>query len=812
MAVLQGASDPENDVLTIVGASTANGIVSVSGTNVIVIATNLTPTSVLYTITDGFGATNSGLINVTVTNRTPQTVPIYAYSYHNQQMTIPALTGTTDPDGDVVTLTGILTSTNGTTSTSGNNILYLPSTNFVGTNVITFGVSDPYNGTNIGTLYAIITNLPPIVTNDTYSVFENNTLIATNSVLANDFDPQNNPMYAVVTSSNLTAGASLVFNTNGTFVYTPANNFVGTDFFVYQAIDTHIGAGEQTNGTLGVVTLHVIEQADIAVYLNGPANSIAGLPVTYTLVVTNLGPGTASSIAAFFNIPSGITLISATPGSGAGYISGIYSNQVACNVPVLTSGQAAYFTMVVRANEGGHYAFNVSGGSSTFDPNPTNNNGTALNAQTTNAVTASSDIAVILSGTTNVYAGTYGHYTIMVTNAGPSTAINVGVTNWALTSTIAQQNWLITNMPPNTSQQFTFSNYVGLAAVTNEGFAFADTFDPNLANNSAGAPAGTLISQVVPAADIIVTFSSGPTNLIVSNSFVCTITVSNAGLSVASNVVPVLTFPTNLTYLSSSWVGIGSSGQVQWPPVTLTNGGSQIYTTTFQANKSGLFVLVGSATATTADLNPTNNSGISAFSRGSLLVAPYSFSSKIGKPAVNPQTGLYEETVIVTNTSPVNVPGFLAEVTGLPSSVTLYNLAGTTNGYPYVTYNSQVNSGQTATLLLEFYNPNRLNFTNGLIVLPYSQVTTNITTTNGMFGLYYHFMDTNSTPNRYVLEFNSIPGKTYTIYYSSDLISWTAAVPTITAVASYTIWYDDGPPKTISLPVSTNRFYQILQN
>ena len=58
-----------------------------------------------------------------------------------------------------------------------------------------------------------------------------------------------------------------------------------------------------------------------------------------------------------------------------------------------------------------------------------------------------------------------------------------------------------------------------------------------------------------------------------------------------------------------------------------------------------------------------------------------------------------------------------------------------------------------------------------------------------------------------------MPGSTYTIIYSDDdMATWQVATPSVTASANVTQWYDDGPPKTESAPMSvTNRFYRVIQ-
>jgi hypothetical protein len=74
------------------------------------------------------------------------------------------------------------------------------------------------------------------------------------------------------------------------------------------------------------------------------------------------------------------------------------------------------------------------------------------------------------------------------------------------------------------------------------------------------------------------------------------------------------------------------------------------------------------------------------------------------------------------------------------------------------------------------------------------------------------FMDPRQ--GRFVIEFASVPGKSYTIIYSDDnMVTWKVATPTVTAGSNSTQWYDDGPPETDSAPVSlTSRYYLIIPN
>jgi hypothetical protein len=64
-----------------------------------------------------------------------------------------------------------------------------------------------------------------------------------------------------------------------------------------------------------------------------------------------------------------------------------------------------------------------------------------------------------------------------------------------------------------------------------------------------------------------------------------------------------------------------------------------------------------------------------------------------------------------------------------------------------------------------------------------------------------------------LIEFQSIPGHTYSVLYSDDssFTNTLVAQPSIVAPADRTQWIDDGPPKTISAPTNvSSRFYQVL--
>ena len=92
---------------------------------------------------------------------------------------------------------------------------------------------------------------PPVAAADSFTGTENH--VITGNVMANDADP-NGLALSVTAGTFATAhGGSIVMNANGTFTYTPATNFAGTDSFTYTLNDT---AGLSSTGT-ATLTINV---------------------------------------------------------------------------------------------------------------------------------------------------------------------------------------------------------------------------------------------------------------------------------------------------------------------------------------------------------------------------------------------------------------------------------------------------------------------------------------------------------------------------------------------------------------------------
>jgi uncharacterized repeat protein (TIGR01451 family) len=102
---------------------------------------------------------------------------------------------------------------------------------------------------------------------------------------------------------------------------------------------------------------------------SSPNTAAVGGTVTYNLIVTNLGPATATGVAATNTLPPGVSFVSATP---AGYQ--LVGNTVIFpNLGSLASGATANASVTVRADVAGIITNTASCGGLVSDPLKGNN-------------------------------------------------------------------------------------------------------------------------------------------------------------------------------------------------------------------------------------------------------------------------------------------------------------------------------------------------------------------------------------------------------------------------------------------------------
>ncbi len=210
-------------------------------------------TSFTYRVFDGTVFSNTATVSLQVNANT--VAPVANNDSYNTPQGVPitrdyfggVLANDTDADiaggnnGLTVTLVNGPAPTAGTLTLNPNgSFTFTPVLTFFGAATFTYRVSDGVNQSNTATatIDVVQTNLaPPVANNDSYNVNNNGVLSvpAAQGVLANDTDPDNNPLTAqLVRGPNF---GTLVLNANGSFVYTPRPFYNGPDSFVYRATD-----------------------------------------------------------------------------------------------------------------------------------------------------------------------------------------------------------------------------------------------------------------------------------------------------------------------------------------------------------------------------------------------------------------------------------------------------------------------------------------------------------------------------------------------------------------------------------------------
>jgi len=135
---------------------------------------------------------------------------------------------------------------------------YTPLAAFVGTDSFTYQETDGPFASNVGTVSLVVSGIRSV--NDTFSMVHDRTLGGTGtrrvSVLTNDVYSRDVATTALLVSD--VQHGKLVLAPDGSFTYTPAPGYVGTDSFSYQFAEGSLTSGVAT------ATITVVEHAPVA--------------------------------------------------------------------------------------------------------------------------------------------------------------------------------------------------------------------------------------------------------------------------------------------------------------------------------------------------------------------------------------------------------------------------------------------------------------------------------------------------------------------------------------------------------------------
>jgi uncharacterized repeat protein (TIGR01451 family) len=433
--------------------------------------------------------------------------------------------------------------------------------------------------------------------------------------------------------------------------------------------------------TSSSITAKVLAQADVSVTKAGPPTVTAGDNVTYTITVSNAGPGDALGVMLTDTLPSGATLVSvtetpggspfacnATPGGG----------NFSCSATTLAgppapggTGASAVFTVVAHVA-----ASTPASATATFT------NSAAVTASTTDTVpgndTATSSAAVVTTAALTVSktspatatAGTDITYTLSVTNAGPSDAQTValadavpanttfgsekqtgGTTAFSCTNP-GTPTCTAATLPAGGSAVFQIVFHDGAATPNNTTITNTATL-----TSATSAPSSSTATTNSVAASSVTLHKTGPATVTAGGSVTYTISVTNADPSDAQGVTVTDTLPGATSFGSATPAGpdgfacTNAGNAVTCTAATLPVGHADTITlvaaVASSAGNANPLVNTAAVATTTTNTNPSPGSSTEAtvVSRTDLSV------TKTG-PATVPEGGNATYTIAVSNAGP----------------------------------------------------------------------------------------------------------------------------------------------------------------
>ena len=282
------ATDVEGEALTysIVGTPSNGTLGSITNNQVV-----YTPSqdwngedTFTYKANDGTDDSNTATVTITVAavNDAPVTTDQSASTDEDTAVDI-TLTSS-DVEGDTVTYSIVSDVSNGTTALSGTTVTYTPTANFNGTDTFTFKANDGTVDSNTSTVTITVASVndAPVANDVTASMDENKIAgryqPVTITLDATDVEGDDLTYTVVGDVSNGTLGSV----SNNQIIYTPTQDFNGTDTFTYKAND---GTDDSNTAT---VTIAVAAVNDAPVTQNQGASTNEDTAVDITLTSTDV--------------------------------------------------------------------------------------------------------------------------------------------------------------------------------------------------------------------------------------------------------------------------------------------------------------------------------------------------------------------------------------------------------------------------------------------------------------------------------------------------------------------------------------------
>ena len=461
--------------------------------------------------------------------------------------------------------------------------------------VMAGAMNDNAPAPSCGSVYPFLLsfNNPPVIANQSFTIPENT---------------PNGTRVGTVAAGPGDAGQTVTFsitggNTGGAFAIGPASGAISvlnSNALDYEAVTRFLltvqaaDNGSPPLASSATITINLTdlpEGADLLVTKSAAGTGLAGDPLTYTVTVRNLGPLTATNVVVTDLLPAGVT--------PTGSVTNAVGN--------LAAGQQHSFPIAVTVDSSvtAPLTNRVAATTDTHDLNPANNAFTLVTP-----IAAAADLAVVKSAPGRVDPGAAFAYTITVTNAGPSDAVEVSCLDTLPAGLVA--GGVVSNalgvLPAGTSHVFLVdvqSDGAFLGKLTNRVLVAADTADPDPTNNTAEA-----VTTVNYLADVGIG-KSAPALVTDTGTIVYLLTVTNYGPSVATGVLVTDPLPAGLSFDPAAsdplCGGVGTDVVCELGAVVPSGIVVLQVAATLSPSVTGLVVNTAAVTTTAIDPNPAND-------------------------------------------------------------------------------------------------------------------------------------------------------------------------------------------------------------
>jgi uncharacterized repeat protein (TIGR01451 family) len=386
-------------------------------------------------------------------------------------------------------------------------------------------------------------------------------------------------------------------------------------------VDTNSSDDSQT------VTTTVDPSADLSVSLAADSPSVhVGVEQTYSMTVRNNGPSGVDGVVAVDTLPAGVTFDAIRSSAGLVYDSA--ARTVTANVGHLDNSAAKLFSIAIVPTAGAIGTIidsaTVSEDPAIADVVPSNNGATVSST----VLAALADLGVGLSAAGSVDAGADLTETINITNAGPSPATGVVVTD-----TLPDNVEFVSAGPlpylRNDRNQIVFQvgamaagDTAALTIVVRPTAAAGGTSlhdEVTIAGSEADADTGndkaTLDTPVSKTDDLSVSFAATPDPVRINTPLTYTIKVTNIGLDASTDSALTVPLSPDVSFASATadngaWVG-PSGGAIGGDLGAISPGATVTVRIIVIPRRAAIGTLTASATVGSAvhDVDPTNNGG-----------------------------------------------------------------------------------------------------------------------------------------------------------------------------------------------------------